>query len=72
MNIINNISSEILTNYSNYSNTNYSNTNHSSSYSYTGLIIGVVVFVSISIISIAIKIKCESGSDIFEFINIFK
>ena len=56
-------------NYTNF--TNFTQPIAESSYSYTSIIIGSVVFISVSLIIIAIKVKCKGGSELFEIINLF-
>ncbi len=44
----------------------------SHSYSFTGIIIGASILVSVCIVGAIIQARCESVSGIFEVINFFK
>ena len=48
------------------------NSSSSSSTSYTTLIISATIFISVALVSLVIKTKCDSASDVFDIINIFK
>lgn len=61
---ITNISNNVLSNMTNI-------TSSSSSDSATAIIISVVVFVSVCLLGILIKVYCDSASGIFDIIKMF-
>jgi len=61
-NVLSNITNNVLSNITN-------NTSSSSSGSPTAIIVSVVVFVSVCLIGILIKVYCDSASGIFDIIK---